>query len=97
MALTETNIQDKIEVIGDYKKIGVRTATVIKKDGVELTRTFNRKVITPGQLDASDNLIDTDVSGESADVQALATQFWTTSVKNAWKAKLIADKTADLA
>ena len=91
MALTETIANDKIEVI-DKWNIGVRKATVIKKDGVELTRTFHRKILTPGILDASDNLVDTDVSGEDADVQAIANAAWTTQVKADYKAFLIANK-----
>ena len=91
MALTETIENDKIEVVNKWN-IGVRKATVIKKDGVELTRTFHRKVLTPGMLDASDNLVDTDVSGEDADVQAIANAAWTTQVKADYKAFLIANK-----
>ena len=91
MALTETTENDKIEVVNKWN-IGVRRATVIKKDGVELTRTFHRKVLTPGELDASDNLVDTDISGEDADVQAIANAAWTTQVKADYKAFLIANK-----
>ena len=91
MALTETTENDKIEVVNKWN-VGVRKATVIKKDGVELTRTFHRKVLTPGMLDASDNLVDTDVSGEDADVQAIANAAWTTQVKADYKAFLIANK-----
>jgi len=91
MALTETTENDKIEVI-DKWNVGVRKATVIKKDGVELTRTFHRKVLTPGTLDASDNLVDTDISGEDADVQAICNAAWTTQVKADYKAFLIANK-----
>ena len=91
MALTETIANDKIEVI-DKWNIGVRKATVIKKDGVELTRSFHRKVLTPGTLDASDNLVDTNISGEDADVQAIANAAWTTQVKADYKAFLIANK-----
>ena len=92
MALTKTLIEDKIEVVGDYKHIQIRTAPVIKEDGVELSRSFHRRVLDPGTLDGSDNLVDTDVSSESDEVKGIATSVWTTSVKNAWKAKLIADK-----
>ena len=92
MALTKTLIEDKIEVVGDYKHIQIRTATVIKEDGVELSRSFHRKVLDPGTLDGSDNLVNTNISGESAEVQGICNTVWTTSVKNAWKAKLIADK-----
>ena len=91
MALTETQENDKIEVVNKWN-IQVRNATIIKKDGVELTRSFHRKVLTPGTLDASDNLVDTDISGEDADVQAIANAAWTTQVKADYKAYLIANK-----
>jgi len=99
MALTETIEYDKIEVVGQYKQVQVRKATVIKKDGVELTRTFERFVLNPGSLDASDNLVDNPLTKEpdgttdiDADVKAVCTAVWSTTVKDAWKAKLIADK-----
>ena len=92
MALTETIEYDKIEVVGPSKSVQVRKANVIKKDGTELTRAFERYVLDPGTLDASDNLVDTDLSGEPAEVSAICTAAWTTTVKDAWKAKLIADK-----
>ena len=94
MALTESIEYDKIEVVGLYKAVQVRKATVIKKDGVELTRSFMRYVLQAGTLDASDNLVDTDLSAEPAEVSAICTAAWTTDVKAAWKAKLIADKSA---
>ena len=92
MALSESIEYDKIEIIGQYKAVQVRKATVIKKDGVELTRSFERYVLQCGTLDASDNLVDTDLSAEPAEVSAICTAAWTTDVKAAWKAKLIADK-----
>ena len=91
MALTETKENDKIEVVQKWN-IQVREATVIKKDGVELTRTFHRKVLVPGTLDASDNLVDTNLSSEYADVKAIAEAAWTTQVKADFKAHLIANK-----
>jgi hypothetical protein len=91
MALTETQENDKIEFFNKWN-IQVRNATIIKKDGVELTRSFHRKVLTPGTLDASDNLVDTDISGEDADVQAICNAAWTTQVKADYKAFLIANK-----
>jgi len=91
MALTETQENDKIEVTSRWN-VGVRCATIIKKDGVELTRSFHRKVLKPGTLDASDNLVDTDISGEDADVQAICNAAWTTQVKADYKAFLIANK-----
>ena len=94
MALTESIEYDKIEVVGQYKAVQVRKATVIKKDGTEMARSFERYVLQPGTLDASDNLVDTDISSEPAVVEAICNAVWTTDVKAAWKAKLIADKTS---
>ena len=93
MALAESIEYDKIEVVGIYKAVQVRKATVIKKDGTELTRAFERYVLHPGTIDDSDNFVDTDLSGEPAEVSAICTAAWTTTIKNAYKAKLIADKT----
>ena len=92
MALSESIEYDKIEVVGQYKAVQVRKATVIKKDGTELTRSFERYVLQCGKLDGSDNLVDTDLSSEPAEVSAVCNAVWTTDVKAAWKAKLIADK-----
>ena len=92
MALSESIEYDKIEVVGIYKAVQVRKALVIKKDGVELTRSFERYVLHPGTLNASDNLVDTDLSNEPAEVSAVCNAVWTDSVKAAWKAKLTADK-----
>jgi len=93
MALTESQENDKIEVISKWH-IQVRTATVIKKDGVELTRSFHRKALIPGTLDASDNLVETNISGEDADVQAICNAAWTDQVKSDYKAFLIANKSS---
>ena len=92
MALSESIEYDKIEVVGQYKIIQVRKATVVKKDGNELARSFERYVLHPGTLDGSDNLVDTNLSAQPVEISAIATAAWTTTVKNAWKAKLIADK-----
>tara|TARA_R100000278_G_scaffold109955_2_gene87066 strand:+ start:1227 stop:1517 length:291 start_codon:yes stop_codon:yes gene_type:complete len=94
MALTESIEYDKIEVVGEYKAVQVRKATVIKKDDVELTRSFERYTLTAGKLDASDKLVSTDLSEQPAEVSAICNAAWTTSVKTAWKAKLIADKSS---
>ena len=94
MALAESIEYDKIEVVGLYKHVQVRKATVIKKDGVELTRAYERYVLNAGTLDGNDALVDTDISAEPAEVQAICNAVWTTDVKAAWKAKLIADKPA---
>jgi hypothetical protein len=91
MALTETHENDKIEVVNKWN-IQVRNATIIKKDGVELTRSFTRKSLVPGTLDASDNLVETTISGEDSDVQAICNAAWTTQVKADFKAYLIANK-----
>ena len=100
MALTETIEYDKIEVVGKYKNIQVRKATVIKKDEKEITRSFERYTLSIGTLDDSNNLVVnpllkepdgvTDIPDE---VKAICNAAWTTSVKDAWKAKLIADET----
>ena len=92
MALAESIEYDKIEVVGEYKGIQVRKATIIKKDDVELAKTYHRYGFNCGALDSSDNLVDTDISSEPAEVQAVCNAVWTTNVKAAWKAKLIADK-----
>ena len=95
MALTETIEYDKIEVVGQYKTVQVRKATVIKKNGTEFARTFERYVLQVGTLDASDNLVDTDLSAQPAEVSAICNAAWTDDVKAAWKAKLIADKPSE--
>ena len=92
MALAESIEYDKIEVVGLYKTVQVRKATVIKKDGTELTRAFERYALNAGTLDGNDALVDTDISSEPAEVQAICNAVWTTDVKTAWKAKLIEDK-----
>ena len=89
MAITKETIEDKIEFVGDYKSIQVRTATVIKEDGVEITRSFHRKVldcVTSSYDGSSWTHTDTDITGESAEVQAICNAVWTTTVKNAKKA-----------
>ena len=98
MALSESIEYDKIEVVGQYKAVQVRKATIIKKDGNELTRSFERFVLHPGTLDASNNLVDNPLLKEPDgttdlpdEVKAVCNAVWTTSVKNAWKTKLIAN------
>ena len=90
MAITKEIVEDKIEVVGDYKTIQVRTATVIKEDGVELSRSFHRHALecvsSVKNDDDSWTHTDTDVSGESTEVQGIATAVWTTTIKNAKKA-----------
>ena len=95
MALTESIEYDKIEVVGIYKHVQVRKATVIKKDGTEMARSYERYVLQAGTLDGSDNLINTDLSAQPAEVSAICNAAWTDDVKAAWKAKLIADKPSE--
>ena len=78
MAITKTVKTDKIEIVGDFKKIQVRQATVIEEDGVELTRSFHRYVLSPG-----DSLV-----SQSADIQSIANAVWTEEVVNAYSASL---------
>ena len=102
MALTESIEYDKIEIVGQYKIVQVRKATVIKKDGTELTRSFSRFVLDAGTLDESDNLVDNPLDKEpdgvtaiSDEVKSVCNAVWTADVKTAWKAKLIADKPSE--
>ena len=74
MAITKEIVQDKIEVVGDFKHIQVRTATVIKEDGKELSRSFHRHVVSP----------DSESTNESDDVKAMVAQFHTDAVKKAY-------------
>ncbi len=76
MAIEKTIIDDKIEIVSDYKHLNIRTATIVSEDGTELSRSFHRRVITP----------DADVSGESAEIQGIAAAVWTSEVKTAWAA-----------
>ena len=76
MALTERTAEDKIEIVGDHKMVQVRTATIIERDGVEISRSFHRHVLAPGD----------DISGESAEVQAVCNAVWTQEVKDAYAA-----------
>ena len=75
MAITKATADDKIEIVGNYKHLNIRTATIISEDGTELSRSFHRRVITP----------DADVSGESAEIQSIAAAVWTDEVKAAWQ------------
>tara|TARA_R100001163_G_scaffold9199_2_gene8858 strand:- start:343 stop:630 length:288 start_codon:yes stop_codon:yes gene_type:complete len=89
MAITKTTEEDKIEIVGDYKNVQIRIATVIKEDGVELTRSFHRKVLecVSSSYDGSSwTHSDTDISGESTEVQGICNAVWSTTVKNAKKA-----------
>ena len=83
MALTEETVQDKIEIVSEHKMIQVRTATVIKRDGTEISRSFSRHVVAP----------DADITGESAEVQAICNAVHTDAVKAAYAAHLAAQET----
>ena len=89
MALTKETQIGKIEVVGKYKSVQVRTDTVVIEDDVELTRKYHRHALNPGTLDGSNNLVDTVISGENAEVQAVCNAVWTDAVKLAWKNYLI--------
>ena len=89
MAITKETQIGKIEVVGKYKSVQVRTDTVVIEDDVELTRKYHRHALQPGTLDESNNLVDTDISGENAEVQAICNAAWTDAVKLAWKNLLI--------
>ena len=82
MALTEETKEDKIEIVGDFKHVQVRTATVIKRDGVEISRSCSRHVVSP----------DSDISGESSQVQAICAAVHTQEVKDAYAAHLAAQE-----
>lgn len=92
MALTESLEYDKMEIVTQWKHVQVRQATVVKKDGVEIARSFHRYVLTPGALDASDNLVNTDISGQPTDIQGVCNALWTDAVKSSWKTRLIEQK-----
>ena len=94
MSLSKTEFEDRLEVVsnGDYKVINVRTTTVIMDDDKEVSRTFHRRVVDPGFLDELDNLVETDLSSESLDIQGICDVIWTQSVKDAWRSNLIHEK-----
>ena len=83
MAITKTTVADKIETL-ENGIVQVRTATVIKEDGTELTRSFHRHLLTPSTK-TGDTWGDTDISGEDARVQAVCNAVWTSSVKTAYQ------------
>ena len=89
MAITKEVRCDKIEVVGDYKAVQCREATIIKEDGVEISRSFHRHVLQPSSCvkneDGSFTHTDTDISGEPAETQAICAAVWTDDVKAAWK------------
>ena len=84
MALTEETVQDKIEIVSVHKMVQVRTAVVIKRDDVEISRSFSRHVVAPND----------DITGESAEVQAICAAVHTQAVKDAYAAHLTATDVA---
>ena len=92
MALTEETVQDKIEVVGDYKAVQVRTATVIKRDGVEISRSFHRHALQCSTK-SGDTWADTDISGESTEVQGICNAVWSDTVKTAYQTAMDAQET----
>ena len=103
MALTESTEYDKIEIVSKYKIVQVRKANVIRRDGEEITRSFKRFSLDPGTLNESDNLVDNPLDKEpdgvttiTDEIKSICNLVWTTSVKDAWKAKLIADKNQNI-
>ena len=93
MALTETQVEDKIEVVGDHKHVQVRTATVIARDGTEISRSFHRHVLACSTK-SGDPLAwaDTDISDQSTEVQAICNAVWTDAVKTAYQAAMDASE-----
>jgi len=85
MALTEETVEDKIEIVGDYKHVQVRTATVIKRDGEEISRSFHRHVVSPGD----------DITSESTEVQAICNAVHTQEIKDAYAAYIAAQTSDD--
>jgi len=86
MALTKEVVVDKIEVVGDYKHVQVRTATRVLEDGVVLSSSFHRHVLAPRvKLGDPATWGDTDISGETAEVQAVCNGVWTSAVKTAYE------------
>lgn len=92
MAITKEIIVDKFEVVGDFKHIQVREVTVIKEDGVEISRSNHRKVLECGSLDNDKNFVDTDISSEDASVKATADAIWTQAIKDAYKVQLVKEE-----
>ena len=93
MALTETTVEDKIEIVGDFKQVQIRTATVIARDGVEISRSFHRHVLACSTKSGDPAVwSDTDISGESTEVQAICNAVWTDAVKTAYQTAMDAQE-----
>ena len=86
MALTEETVEDKIEIVSEHKFVQVRTATVIKRDGTEISRGYHRHVVAP-------DISSTDLANESTEVQAICNVVHTQAVKDAYAAHLAAQET----
>ena len=84
MALTEKQVEDKIEIVGDHKAVQIRTATVILRDGTEISRSFHRHVLSCSTK-SDDTWADTDISDQSTEVQAICSAVWTSAVKTAYQ------------
>ena len=105
MALTKTVEYDKIEIVGEHKHIQCRQATIVKEDGVELSRSYHRHVLHPsscvadrdsdGVKDGTYTHTDTDISGEPQETQDVCAAVWTSAIKTAWKTKQEADFSPD--
>jgi hypothetical protein len=92
MALTESTVEDKIEVVGDHKHVQVRTATVIARDGTEISRSFHRHSLSCSTK-SGDTWADTDISDQSTEVQAICSAVWTSAVKTAYQTAMDAQAT----
>ena len=92
MALTKEVITDQLEVVGEFRVVQCREATIVKEDGVELSRSFHRHVLHPSTCvkneDGSFTHTDTDISGEPQETQDVCAAVWTDAVKAAWKTHL---------
>ena len=91
MALTERTEEDKIECVGPYRSIQVRTATVIERDGTEISRSFHRHALQCSTK-TGDTWADTDISGESTEVQGICNAVWSDAVKTAYQAAMDAQE-----
>jgi len=96
MALSKSTEISKIEVVGEYKAVQIATDTVIKEDGIELSRSRHRRILNPSSAKKNTDtgeitVIQTDISGESSEIQGVCNTVWTDSVKSAWETKIKAD------
>tara|TARA_B100000287_G_scaffold236529_1_gene222689 strand:- start:828 stop:1115 length:288 start_codon:yes stop_codon:yes gene_type:complete len=94
MALTKEIVDDKFEIVTEFKHLQIRTSTIVKEDGAVLSSSYSRRVLNPGVLDDSDNLVDTDISSESDEIKNICNAVWTTDIKTAWKNHLISLKSS---